>query len=61
MSEETKARIFERFYQGSNSHSEEGSGLGMSIVKRILDLTGGKIQIKSSPDQGTSFLIKLPL
>jgi len=61
MDEETKQRIFERFYQGNASHSMEGSGLGLSIVKRILDLSNGEIQVKSSLNQGTVFLVKLPL
>lgn len=61
MDEETKQRIFERFYQGNASHSIEGSGLGLSIVKRILDLSNGEIQVKSSLNQGTVFLVKLPI
>ena len=60
MDDETRARIFERFYQGNTSHSAEGSGLGLSIVKRILELSGGKIQIKSSLAHGTSVLVRLP-
>jgi len=61
MDEETTQRIFERFYQGNTSHSIEGSGLGLSIVKRILALSNGEIQVKSSLNHGTSFLVKLPL
>lgn len=60
MDEETQQRIFDRFYQGNASHSSEGSGLGLSIVKRILELNSGEIQVKSSPNQGTSFLVRLP-
>lgn len=60
MDEETQQRIFERFYQGNASHSVEGSGLGLSIVKRILDLSNGEIQAKSSLNHGTAFLVKLP-
>lgn len=61
MDEETMQRIFERFYQGNASHSIEGSGLGLSIVKRILALSDGEIQVKSRLNHGTSFLVKLPL
>ncbi len=61
MDEETTQRIFERFYQGNASHSLEGSGLGLSIVKRILALSNGEIQVKSRLNHGTSFLVKLPL
>lgn len=60
MDEETKLRIFERFYQGNDSHDTEGSGLGLSIVKRIIELSDGEIQVKSSLNQGTLFLVKLP-
>lgn len=60
MDELTQKKIFERFYQGNTSHSSEGSGLGLSIVKRILELNGGEIRVKSSPSQGASFLVKLP-
>lgn len=61
MEEETRQRIFERFYQGNASHSMEGSGLGLSIVKRILELSNGEIQVESSLNHGTSILVKLPL
>lgn len=60
MDEETQQRIFERFYQGNASHSFEGSGLGLSIVKRILELSNGEILVKSVLNQGTTFLVKLP-
>jgi signal transduction histidine kinase len=60
MDEETKQRIFERFFQGNTSHSTEGSGLGMSIVKRILELSGGQIEVESIQGKGSTFLVKLP-
>ncbi|HVI41259.1 MAG TPA: HAMP domain-containing sensor histidine kinase [Anaerovoracaceae bacterium] len=60
MDEDTKQRVFERFYQGNTSHTVEGSGLGLSIVKRILELSNGEIQVESSLNQGTVFLVKLP-
>ncbi len=60
MNEETTQRIFERFFQGNTSHSTEGSGLGLSIVKRILVLSGGQIEVESTPGKGSTFLIKLP-
>ena len=61
MDEETSKRIFERFYQGDPSHSKEGNGLGLSIVKRIVDMHGGKIAVKSRPGEGTKFTVSLPL
>lgn len=59
MTEEETERIFEKFYQTDRSHSEKGSGLGLSIVKRIIELSGGEIQLKSEKGKGTTFLINL--
>lgn len=61
ISEEAKERIFEQFYQVETSRSGEGSGLGLSIVKRIVDLHGGEIEVTSRPEESASFLVKLPL
>lgn len=61
MSEETMTRIFEKFYQGEKARSYEGSGLGLSLVKRILDLYNGKIYVESKPNEGSNFTIELPL
>ena len=61
MDETTKRRIFDKFYQGDNSHSKEGNGLGLSLVKKIIDISGGEIYIKSAKGEGTEFLVVLPL
>jgi signal transduction histidine kinase len=61
MSEETMMRIFEKFYQGDKSRSHEGSGLGLSLVKRILDLCDGSIHVKSKLHKGSTFTVELPL
>lgn len=61
MDEETKEHIFDKFYQGDRSHYSEGNGLGMALVKRIVDLCGGSIKIDSRLDEGTTFIIELPL
>ena len=61
MDGETSKRIFERFYQGDSSHAKEGNGLGLSIVKRIVAMHGGKIDVKSKPNAGTKFTVWLPL
>ena len=58
---EVRERIFEKFYQGDESHSAGGNGLGMPIVKRIVDLSGGKIIVRSRIDEGTTVLVYLPL
>ena len=60
MSEETQKRIFEKFYQGDSAHATEGNGLGLSLVKRIVDLCAGTVQVKSQLGQGTAFTVTLP-
>ncbi|MCR3954917.1 MAG: ATP-binding protein [Gudongella sp.] len=59
---EDQARIFERFYQVDKSRSKKvgGSGLGLSIVKHIVQSHGGTIGLKSSPGNGTSITVNLP-
>jgi len=60
MSDRVRERIFEKFYQGDASHGASGNGLGMPIVKRIIDLCGGKIVIKSQIKKGTVVVIYIP-
>ncbi|WP_256704077.1 sensor histidine kinase KdpD [Paenibacillus sp. FSL H8-0259] len=61
MDEETLHHLFNRYYRGTNSdESTEGSGLGMSIAKTIVEAHGGEIQVKSKVWQGTIIEILLP-
>lgn len=60
MTKEEKKKVFERFYQVDESHYSEGSGLGLSIVKRIVNLSGGRIEIQSEKGKGSNFIIELP-
>ena len=61
MSNETCQRIFDRFFQGDTSHSEEGNGLGLALVKRVVDLVDGTITAESELGQGTTFTVILKL
>lgn len=61
ISEEALPRIFEKFYQGDSSRAAKGNGLGLSIVKQILDSCGGTISVESKVGAGTKFTVLLPL
>ncbi|MCL2675010.1 MAG: HAMP domain-containing histidine kinase [Firmicutes bacterium] len=61
MSDEVTARIFERYYQGDASHTGDGHGLGLSIVKRIVRLCDGRITVQSKEGEGSTFIIILPI
>jgi len=56
---DVQAHIFDRFYQGDKSHATAGNGLGLSIVKKIVDLHGGSIEV-SSANGCTTFCVELP-
>ena len=57
---EARKHIFDKFYQGDSSHREEGNGLGLALVKRILNVCGGEIQQENLPGRGCRFTVKLP-
>ena len=54
-------RIYDRFFRGERSRTTTGSGLGLSLVKSIINIHGGQVDVASAIDQGTRFTISLPL
>ena len=59
MSSEVGTHIFEKFYQGDTSHSVQGNGLGLALVKRVVDIMQGEICVESVLGQGTEFTVKI--
>lgn len=61
MDAETREHLFDRFYQGDTSHASEGSGLGLTLCRRIVELHGGSISVESAPGKGSTFEVRLPI
>ena len=59
MTAEVGAHIFEKFYQGDTSHSVQGNGLGLALVKRVIDILQGEIGVESIVGVGTTFTVKI--
>ena len=59
--EEERQRIFHKFYQLDSSHKQEGNGLGLALVKQIVDGCDGSINVENMPEGGCKFVVTLPM
>jgi signal transduction histidine kinase len=53
-------RVFERFYRGSAAEPGDGAGLGLALVKELVETMGGTVEAESTPGQGSCFALRLP-
>jgi signal transduction histidine kinase len=61
IAEEDRGKIYEPFYRGQNVENIVGTGLGLAVVKKCVELHGGEIALDSEVGKGTSLTVKLPI
>ena len=61
MTEEEQRHIFDKFYQADTSHATKGNGLGLALVRQIVELLNGKVEVKSAVEKGSEFVVKFKI
>lgn len=61
ISDEDQPHLFDKFFRGKNAAAIQGTGLGLTIIKRYVELLGGQVHVNSKTNEGTTFTIQLPL